>query len=201
VSASCLKNFVELELEDKEDFVLVEWIMALELQSRGVVKSIFPIMIGEQTQNGQYSQRFFEDLRDNRVSWPASNGFHDAGNGVLPEVVSAKSTAKAREFLGMLTPPVELREELTVAAVVRKFLTFQAILLHFLNGSIATAQGMGQLARVNGVHGTRAKEIARKHVARTCAERIAKVVTTCQAMPEPEPEPEPKLRTRACVVQ
>lgn len=131
VSANCLKNFVELGKTDKEDFVLAEWIMALELQKQGVVKAIFPIVMGEQTKDGKYSQTFFECLRDSRVSWPASDGFHDAGSGVIPDVISVKSTTKAREFLGMLDPPVTLSEEMTVNAIVKKILTFQAVLLHF----------------------------------------------------------------------
>eukprot|EP01046_Picozoa_sp_COSAG06_P048050 COSAG06_NODE_7106_length_2631_cov_32.515798_1_plen_796_part_10 len=176
VSASCLKNFVELGQEDKEDFVLAEWIMALELESRGIVKAIFPIVMGEQGQDGKYSQTFFEGLRDSRVTWPASDGFHDAGSGAIPDIVSAKSTAKAREFLSMLDPPVELRQQLTVDAVVKKILTFQAILLHFENDSIDAVDGI-QMVRINSTHGKDVKEIARIHVAQTCAERVAKVVT------------------------
>ena len=53
-------------------------------------------------------------------------------NGVdLPDVISTKSIAKAREFLGMLDPPVVLSEELTVKEAVLRMLTFQAMLLHF----------------------------------------------------------------------
>ena len=193
VSASCLKNFVELGQEDKEDFVLAEWIMAVELQSKGIIKAILPIVMGEQGKDGKYSQTFFEDLRDGRVSWPASDGFYAAGSGTISDAVSAKSTAKAKEFLSMLDPPVELGEELTVDAIVKKVLTFQAILLHFENDSIESADGMA-LVRVNSSHATRARAIARSHVTQTCAERIAKVVTACHAAPDPldvEPEPEP----------
>jgi hypothetical protein len=64
-------------------------------------------------------------------SWPASDGFYDAGSGTIPDIVSPKSIAKAQEFLGMLDPPVALSEELTVKEVVEKVLTFQAMLLHF----------------------------------------------------------------------
>jgi hypothetical protein len=188
VSASCLKNFVELDQEDKEDFVLAEWIMALELHSRGIVKAIFPIVMGEQGEDGKYSQTFFAEVRDGRVSWPASDGFYSAGSGTISDVASAKSTAKAREFLSMLDPPVELSEELTVDAIVKKILTFQAILLHFENDSIESADGMAQLVRVNSSHGTRAKAIARSHVAQTCAERIAKVVSAHHAPLDMEPD-------------
>jgi hypothetical protein len=98
LSASCLKNFVELGQEDKEDFVLAEWIMALELQSQGIVKAIFPIVIGDGLQG---SRSFVKALRDSSpISWPASEGSHEAGSGAIPNVVSVKSTAKARECLG-----------------------------------------------------------------------------------------------------
>ena len=56
-----------ISLADKEDFVLAEWLMALELQKRGIVKAIFPIVMGEQRSDGKYSQSFFEDLRDGTV--------------------------------------------------------------------------------------------------------------------------------------
>ena len=110
------------------------------------------------------------------MSWPASDGFHEAGSGVIPDVVSAKSVAKAREFLGMLDPPVTLSEEMTVSTVVKKILTFQAVLLHFKNKEIDALDSM-QLVRVDSTRGKRAKEIARKHMATTCAERIAKLVS------------------------
>jgi hypothetical protein len=180
ISANCLKNFVELGQEDKEDFVLAEWIMALELQKQGIVHAIFPIVIGEQSTDGTYSHLFFERLRDSRVSWPECDGFHNSGSGVLPDVVSSKSTAKAKEFLNMLDPPVLLSEELTVAAVVRQVLTFQAILLHFENETIGTVVH-AQLARVCSSHSMQAMEIARKHVAQVCAERIVKVASEAGA--------------------
>jgi tRNA A-37 threonylcarbamoyl transferase component Bud32 len=186
VSANCLKNFVQLGRADKEDFVLTEWIMALELQKRGIVKAIFPIMVGEQEKDGRYSQSFFEELRDGRVSWPASEGFHAAGGGALPDVTSAKSIALAKEFLGMLDPPVQLSEELSVKVVVERLLTFQAILLHFENDSITSLEPMQRLVRMDSTHGKRAKEVAQKHVAQTCAERIAKVVVAEQASPDGE---------------
>lgn len=197
LSPSCLKNFVELGREDKEDFVLAEWTMALELESRGIVKAIFPIVIGEQDHHGKYSQTFFEGLRDSRVNWPATDEF-GAGSGVIPNVVSAKSTAKAKEFLSMLEPPVVLSEELTVDAIVKKILTFQAVLLHFENKSIESADGMEQLVRVNSTHGARAKALARAHAAQTCAERIVKLVSAAPAAPEPEPEPGVAIQLASC---
>ena len=99
------------------------------------MKAIFPVALGEQTADGKFSQTFFEELRDGKVSWPASDGYPDkpgsypASEGRLPDVVSARSAAKAREFLGLLEPPVELSEELTVKAAVDEVLTSQAMLV------------------------------------------------------------------------
>eukprot|EP01043_Picozoa_sp_COSAG02_P039595 COSAG02_NODE_3140_length_7296_cov_180.632347_1_plen_957_part_10 len=210
VSANCLKNFVELGQKDMEDFVLAEWIMALELQKQGIVKAILPIVMGEQsTVDGKYSQSFFESVRDGRVCWPASEGFHAAGSGTIPDVVSAKSVAKARDFLGMLDPPIQLSEELTVKAVVDRILTFQAALLHFENDAIDNAAAGWQQVKVGGSHGGNIQPLARKHVAQTCAQRIAKIVNECDQLvsleseleePKPEPEhesePEPELESR-----
>jgi hypothetical protein len=166
------------------------------------VKAIFPVALGEQTADGKFSQTFFEELRDGKVSWPASDGYPDtpgsypAGEGRLPEVVSARSAAKAREFLGLLEPPVELSEEPTVKAAVDEVLTYQAMLVHFENDSIDALDGL-QLVRVSSTHGARAKAIAMKHLAQVCAERVAKMVRALQAadtrLPEPEPELEPAL--------
>ena len=197
ISARCLKNFVELGQEDKEDFVLAEWLMALELEKQGVVKAICPIVMGEQDKDGKYPQTFFEDLRDSCVRWPASDGFHGAGSGKIPDLVSAKSTAKATEFLRMLEPPVELSEELTVNAAVKKILTFQAILLHFENDSIESALSMQQLVGPYSTSDTRAQELARNHVAQTCAERILKVLNSCQPTNETLSEESARVRAEA----
>jgi hypothetical protein len=38
LSAKCIKGFLELQHTDREDFVLMEWLVALELQRRGIIK-------------------------------------------------------------------------------------------------------------------------------------------------------------------
>ena len=195
VSSSCLKNFVELGQEDKEDFVLAEWLMAIELQKRGVVRAIFPVMIGEQRRDGTYSDSFFEDLRNGQVRWPASKGHHEAGSGSLPQTPSAKSTALARKYLGLLEPPIELSEEITVKEAVDRMCGFQAVLLHFMNADIDSVDGI-ELVRVGSTHGTRAKTVAQKHVAQACAERIAKIVTAHNGTSEAD-APAPTERTIA----
>ena len=127
MSQNCLLGFLDLEQTDKADFVLMEWIVAIELQKRGIVKAVFPIVMGQQAVDGKYEQFFFEKLLQGEVD-----------GRPLPNVVSKKTTDKAREFLGMLDAPVELSQELTVKGVVETILTFQAILLHFENDAIDT---------------------------------------------------------------
>lgn len=73
----------------------MEWIVALELHKRGRgVKAIFPIVMGEQMPDGSYSDQFFMRLRDGQVHWPAVGDDVAAGFGDLPNIVSAKTTAK-----------------------------------------------------------------------------------------------------------
>lgn len=187
ISAECLKSFVELGITDKEDFVLAEWMMALELYKRDIVKAIFPIVFGEQDKDGKFDGQFFAELRDGNVSWPASH-HHEAGNGTIPDVVSAKTIALANKFLRMLEPPMELSEALSVKDVVKEMLRFEAMLPHFENDSIES---------LGSKHGDQAKTMARKHVAQIYAQRAVKVVgrhakAHLDLVPESEPEPEPQ---------
>ena len=124
LSVNCLRDLVELGETDKEDFVLMEWIVAIELQKRQIVKALFPITIEMQEKGrrdgqkdgvpGLYSQSFFEQLRDGKIRGKLEGGKVVEGDGAdlveLPDVLSVKSTAKARSFLQMLDPPVELTE-------------------------------------------------------------------------------------------
>ena len=199
LSVKCLQTSIKLLTEGKEDFVLMEWIMALELNQRKIVKAIFPITVEQQEKGkkdgekdgeaGRYSQSFVEELRSGKV----------AGQD-LPDVVSTQSIAKAKEFLSMLDPPVELSEELTVKAIVLKLLNFQAVFLHFENDAIDSLDDV-QLLRVDSTHGTRAKEIKQKYAAQTCAERIAFMVNEhAESLPDSDgydtAEEEPDLTTR-----
>lgn len=101
---------------------------------------------------------------------------------MVPDIVSKKTTEKAREFLGMLDEPVELSQELTVKQVVETILTFQAILLHLENDAIDKQTGLTRQGSVvmRGSHGKDVQTTAREHVVSVCAERIAKVVKSNQ---------------------
>ena len=69
ISANCLAGFLDITAtNDKEDFVLLEWIMALELMKQGVIKAIFPIIIGDQRPDGSYGEGFFQELRTGKVN-------------------------------------------------------------------------------------------------------------------------------------
>ena len=110
----------------------------------------------------------------------------------------------------MLSPPVELSEELSVAAVVQKILTFQAILLDSersepVDGSEQQQQEQQQqqLVRVDSSHGAQAEAIQHKDMAQLLAERIATVVKAWRASPDPrrvrelhkliaQPDPDPQ---------
>ena len=186
LSVNCLRGLVELGEADKEDFVLIEWMVAIELQKRQIVQALLPITIEMQDKSrkdsqrdglpGLYSQSFFEQLRDGKIRGKLEGGKVVEGNDTdlveLPDVVSAKSTAKARFFLQMLDPPVELSEELTTKEVVMRLLSFQAVRLHFENSQLDSFM----LARVGSTHEKRAKAIARDHAAQTCAERVVRVI-------------------------
>eukprot|EP01043_Picozoa_sp_COSAG02_P047585 COSAG02_NODE_4578_length_5200_cov_2.867673_2_plen_584_part_00 len=104
---------------------------------------------------------------------PASPSVALADLVPLPAVASPRSTAKAREFLKLLDPPLELSEELTVVEVVKKLLTFHCVTVHNdYNNQIDELSDV-QLARDGSAHGETAKTIARGYVAKKCAERIA----------------------------
>ena len=55
ISAKCLRGFVNLSDEDTEDFVLCEWIMAVELYRRNILDAVLPIILGDQQDDGQSS--------------------------------------------------------------------------------------------------------------------------------------------------
>eukprot|EP01047_Picozoa_sp_COSAG01_P016273 COSAG01_NODE_830_length_13271_cov_2.845278_3_plen_626_part_00 len=186
LSAKCIEGFLELEHTDREDFVLMEWLVALELQRRGIIKAILPISIGEQGRDGTFSQSFFEELRNGKV-----------GGRPLPDVVSHKTTAKAQEFLGMLKPPLALSgSTLSVKGTVMELLKFQAVLLHFENDAVtkkvqqisggggSAAAAAAQLVRAGSQPlpalvaplPLSSQKIALSHAATVCAERAAAVV-------------------------
>ena len=74
MSLDCMKSFADLEQTDREDFVLMEWIVAIELQKRGIVKAIFPIVMGQQTNDGKFEQFFFEKLLHLKGMMKTSSG-------------------------------------------------------------------------------------------------------------------------------
>jgi hypothetical protein len=129
LSAGCVKSFQSLAQEDRVDFVLCEWIMALELHRRGSISAVFPVIVGEQDpQSGRYTQTFFQEL----LSGVAGG----LGRCFLPDVASAQTNTAALQYLQGLhamDSVTQLSEAWTVRGVVKAMLQFQACLLHFVD--------------------------------------------------------------------
>eukprot|EP01047_Picozoa_sp_COSAG01_P038662 COSAG01_NODE_3151_length_6502_cov_6.673903_4_plen_468_part_00 len=129
LSAGCVQSFQSLAQEDRVDFVLCEWIMALELHRRGSISAIFPTIVGEQDpQSGRYTQTFFQELLSSVAGGP--------GRCFLPDVASAQTNAAALQYLQGLhemDSVTQLSEAWTVRGVVKTMLQFQACLLHFVD--------------------------------------------------------------------
>lgn len=56
-------NWARLGVESPCDNVLLEWMLALELQSRGLISGIFPVFVGSST-NGSTYDKFYLNGRD-----------------------------------------------------------------------------------------------------------------------------------------
>ena len=172
LSIGCIQSFVGLDKKDRQDFVLVEWMIALELHKQKRAPAIFPILLGEQDDLGQWNEDFFATLRSGKVRV-------DGQLHALPDVVSQKTVAKARSLLGQLEPPVELTEELTVAGVVRKLLEFQSFLPHFCNQLVGkqlrTRSGAMVMPPLNKTQSEHRQDSSRELIAERYAQRIFKV--------------------------
>jgi hypothetical protein len=70
LSIGCIQDFVGLGTNDKEDFVLAEWLVAIELQKAGLMKLIFPIALGSMDTFGEWARDFFENLRNGVRTFP-----------------------------------------------------------------------------------------------------------------------------------
>ena len=118
MSRQCLKTFADLRddgvtysIVDNDDFVLMEYIMALALHKQGIIKAILPVIVDEQ-EDGSHTAEFFQELRNGEV-----------GGRALPRVAPVQSASKAAAFLRMVPPhlggPVVLTEPgRTVAEIV-----------------------------------------------------------------------------------
>ena len=122
------------EGNDKEDFVLLEYVIAIVLLKRGVLKNIFPIIIGAATEHGEITDQFFQSLRSGKIS---SGRSRSARSVDMPDRVSVLTMSKAREFLALvpesLGGPVVIDAEeaqWSVKAVLDQMIKYQSILLH-----------------------------------------------------------------------
>jgi len=55
-------NFEKLQPDSSCDNVLLEWLLALDLQERHMIKGVFPVMIGDVKDDGMYSPFNFRIL-------------------------------------------------------------------------------------------------------------------------------------------
>ena len=71
-----------------------------------LVKSIFPIMLSGLDSLGTWDDKYFAELKNGNV-WPQAGG----SLAEIPPLVSKKTLVKAREWLGLLEPPILMEEE------------------------------------------------------------------------------------------
>eukprot|EP01051_Picozoa_sp_SAG22_P000979 SAG22_NODE_33_length_27588_cov_104.174652_10_plen_160_part_00 len=138
-------------------YMLVEWVAALELQQRGTVKAVLPIIVGEND--------FYQEA-------------HEAFGGVgsLPNAVSAKTMEKVVMHLGEITHnestsalqdllrQVSGQTEPTVLALISSLLRFQGVKLN---------QGQQQLSHGHGHLSVGMDDLGE------CTRRVQETVSSC----------------------
>ena len=106
--------------KDRPDWVLNEWIIALELRRRGAVVAIPPIICGKRLQDGSRTD-FFAD------------GSFDA----IADVRSEVTIDASRQFLMKMTGDNKIGlEDLSIKGIVNQILSPQAVLLHRITSEI-----------------------------------------------------------------
>ena len=107
---------------DKVDYVLLEWMLALELEERGVIKSICPLMVGALDAEGDGS-----GAADDGAAAPRMSNFMADGHlARVPDAVSTATCAKLEELLAQVgAPPLSRRR--TAREVVDTIVAFQGV--------------------------------------------------------------------------
>lgn len=113
------QNFSKLTVASKCDNVLLEHVLSLELQARGLIDVIYPVMLGEVVQNNIGGPNGSVVYR--------SNYYSDGSHPVLPEeevsVVVPAVQAILSEHLHNLSLGKPLLKEMTVSRIVNQLLT------------------------------------------------------------------------------
>jgi hypothetical protein len=107
---------------DRVDYVLLEWMMALELEERGVIKSICPLMVGALDAEGDGG-----GAADDGAAVPRMSNFLTDGHlARVPDAVSVATCAKLEELLAQVgAPPLSRRR--TAREVVDTIVAFHGV--------------------------------------------------------------------------
>jgi hypothetical protein len=114
------QNFSMLKADSKCDNVLLEHLLSLELQERGLIERIYPILIGDRTQGEEASEEEIE------------NYFASGCNPVLDEkesVVVASVLEKCHHHLFRVGLGTPLLLDMTVAKVLSHVLVNQGLVV------------------------------------------------------------------------
>ena len=149
VSVGSLEQMVGLGCdEDWSDYMLVEWIAALELHSRGRVKAVLPLLVGE-TDFWSEAHATFGGVQ----ALPTQTSAATMGKVVahLDQTTGDESTAGLRELLRQVGGDPEP----SVQALVACILKFQGVKLSQSGPATAHSHGhmsvgMGELAECTG---------------------------------------------------
>ena len=102
------QNIEKLRTDSRCDNVLLEWRLALELKDRGMIKGIFPVLIGDRSIDGEYS-----------------NYFSGGCNPNPPDLVVEALEAKLHEHLGREGLGSPYHDRVTVKAICTAILSNQ----------------------------------------------------------------------------
>ena len=115
-------NFENLERDSRCDNVLLEWRLALELNERGMIEGIFPVMVGDVDSNGHYSNYFKSGCKPDP-----------------PDIPVDQLENKLREHLGREGLGLPYRDYESIASIVQRVLLNQGGFVEGnLQSSIAT---------------------------------------------------------------
>ena len=105
-------NFEILTDSSKCDNVLLEWRLALELYSRGMLSSIFPILIGDKEPDGKYS-----------------NYITSGCNPTAPDVCVESVELKLREHIDREGLGTTYNDSMTIKSTLQQILSFAGVMV------------------------------------------------------------------------
>ena len=175
ISAGALAGLAALATEDKIDWLLLEWEVALELEAVGRVGKIYPILLGKPDDSGTRTD-FFEDGSATELALPQDG----------PSPLTSAETAK---FLQAIDPTIT-PEVRSVRGTVDALLRFQAFNLRTQSG-VHGGSSAAEKLRLHDEAATAATVAAVVPVVSAAVnEAAAKAALSLSVAMQPEPEPE-----------